>query len=432
MTCVVSPGRVDGTLAAPSSKSVTHRAYLLAAQSEVACRVDSPLQSGDTDAMLACLTALGAAATVEAGHVGFTPRDLHAPRDALDCGNSGTALRLLTATVARLADETRLTGDASLRSRPNASLLHALTRLGASISDAGDGRAPLRVRGPIRAGSTALPRSVSSQFTSALLLSLPFLEGDSALELEGQTPSRPYVDLTLGLARAAGLRRGEPGGPQGGRFLVPGAQRVTTRAIRVEGDWSGAAFPLAAAAVTGGCVAVTGLDAASLQGDRAIVPLLRRFGARVTAGAGQVSCEGGPLVGVVDLDVSQTPDLFPVLAVVAACARGTTRLTGGAALRHKETDRIRAMSEGLRAMGIRTREHPDGLEVTGGPLAGAPVDAQGDHRIHMAFVVAGLAAQGRTTVTDAGSAVVSYPRFHRDLGRLGGRLGLDAVARLRS
>lgn len=421
MTLTVRPGAVGGTVQAPPSKSVTHRALLLAAQSTSLCTVRRPLRSGDTLATLGCLRALGAHAEAAGGDgdLRFLPAPLRVPAGALDCGNAGTALRLLAATVARLGGPVLLTGDASLRGRPNGPLLEALAGLGVRVESAA-GCAPLRVRGPLRSGVARLPAGSSSQFASALLLALPFVPGDSLLALATPVASRPYLDVTLQVAARAGLRLEADLGA--GRVRVPGGQAVRAAALDVPGDWSSAAVLLAAAAVAGGTVTVRGLDAGDAQGDRAIVDLLRRFGADVRVAGDAVSCTGGALQGAGTVDAAATPDLFPILAAVAAASRGTTTFVGGGSLRAKESDRIAAMAAGLARMGVEARERPDGLAVTGGRLRGASVASQGDHRIHMAFAVAGLAAQGATTVDGAPSAAASYPGFHADLAALGAKV----------
>lgn len=420
----VRAGRIDGTVRAPGSKSETHRALLLAAQSDTPCRVRSPLRSDDTNATLSCLHDLGARLHLQDDDVQFLPSPLRPPREALDCRNSGTTLRLLSATVARLGIDVILTGDESLRSRPNRDLLDALSALGARCSSH-DGQAPLTIRGPIHPGSVVLPPRTSSQFASGLLLSLAFLPGESTVALDAPVASAPYLDITLVMARHFALRIDEE--PHAGRrFRVLGGQVPRAERVNVAGDWSGAAFPLVAAAITGGKATVTNLEPESPQGDRAVVDLLRRFGARVTTVDGSTTAEAGAgaLTSPGTVDVAATPDLFPALAILAACSRGTTAFTGGTSLRHKESDRIAAMADGLRRMGITVRERPDGLDVTGGRLTGATVASLGDHRVHMAFAVAGLAATGTTLVDDPASAAVSYPGFHDAFRRMGAPLAL--------
>ena len=417
----VHPGVVDGTVRVPGSKSETHRAFLLAAQSETPCLVEAPLRSEDTNATLACLHALGARLHLEedGGNVRFLPSPLRPPRAALDCRNSGTTLRLLTAASARFGAAVTLTGDASLCARPNGALLDALTELGATCRSA-DGKAPVTVRGPLRAGDVTLPPRTSSQFASALLLALAGVPGTSTVALAAPVSSSPYLDVTLAIAASFGVRIEEEAFA-GRRFRVTGPQVPHAQRHVVQGDWSAAAFPLVAAAITGGRVRVEGLAHDSRQGDRAIVDHLRSFGAEVRMQDSAVELSAGALQSPGTVDVAATPDLFPALAVLAARSRGRTTFTGGGALRHKESDRIAAMADGLRRMGATVRETPDGLEVDGGALRGATVASLGDHRIHMALAVAGLAATGTTTIDDPSCADVSWPGFHGALSAAGAR-----------
>lgn len=412
----VRPGPVEGALRAPPSKSETHRAFLLAAQSDVPCRIRSPLRSDDTLATLGGLRDFGARLHLQDDDVQFLPAPLRPPRQAIDCANSGTTLRMLAAFASRFGQDVTLTGDDSLRRRPNGPLLDALTRLGASCSSA-DGKAPLTVRGPLRAGSVTLPAGASSQFASALVLALATTPGGSTVEMQPPVASAPYLGVTLEVAGQFGLH--VEVGDHPGMLRVRGGEVPRAERFSPGGDWSAAAFPLVAAAITGGRVTVAGLRGDSRQGDRALVDLLQSFGARAKAGPDNATCDGGDLQSPGTVDVSATPDLFPALAVLAACSRGTTTFTGGAALRHKESDRIAAMAQGLARMGVGVRELPDGLEVTGGRPRGAIVASHADHRIHMAFVVAGLAATGITTIDDPACVSASYPRFHDALQALG-------------
>jgi len=418
----VVPATATGTVRAPPSKSVTHRAYVLAAQSDVPCTVLRPLRAADPDATLACLHALGARVAPGAGEVAFTPAPPVPPREVLDCRNAGTALRLLLALAARLPFPVTLDGDASLRGRPNGRLLHALEALGAR-TESRDGRAPVTVRGPMGPGSVTLPGGSSSQYASALLLSLPMLDGPSEMRLEPPVASAPYLDVTHDVAAAFGVASAAHDEDGARVTRIDGGRRPRAERYLVDGDWSAAAFPLVAAA-SGGPVTVRGLRADSPQGDRAILPLLRRFGLHVHVANDAVTARSeGATESPGTVDVRDTPDLFPALAILAAVSRGTTTFTGGAALRRKETDRIAAMAEGLAALGVRAEERPDGLVVHGarGGIQAGRVRSHGDHRIHMAFAVAGLLAEGPVDVDDPACAAVSYPSFHADLARLGGR-----------
>jgi 3-phosphoshikimate 1-carboxyvinyltransferase len=416
----VRASHLGGAIEVPASKSVTHRSFLLAAQAIQPCTVVNPLLSADTRATLAGLLQFGARFHLDADRpdlLQFIPVRLAAPRQPIDCANSGTTLRLFAGLAARFGQPTTLTGDASLQQRPNGDLLRALRSLGATIDDQA-GRAPLTVRGPIRSGLVQLPGPTSSQFASSLLLSLPFVEGASTLAMNAPISSSPYLDVTLDVLNRAGLRVTEAHGP-GREFSIPGSQVVQATRLQVDGDWSSAAFLLVAAAITNSSLELTGLDPRSRQGDRAILGLLQQFGAKVAATDQGARITGAELQGVTNVDVQATPDLFPPLVVLAACSRGQTRFVGGAALRTKETDRIAAMAQGLAAMGIEVQEQPDGLVVRGGRLRGAKVQSRGDHRIHMAFAVAGLAAEGLTVVDEPHLADVSFPGFHAALEAAG-------------
>jgi 3-phosphoshikimate 1-carboxyvinyltransferase len=412
-----------GEVRVPGSKSVTHRAFLLAAQSATPCTVVAPLRSADTDATLACLHRLGYAPRPDRGAVRFEPASPRPPTQILDCRNAGTALRLLAGLAARLPFAVTLDGDASLRQRPNGPLLDALRFLGASVRD-GRGVAPFTLRGPVRAGAVRFAAGVSSQFASSLLLSLPMVHGTSRVHLAAPVASRPYLDITCAVAAGFRVKLQPQDAHTDGSvvFAIEGDQAPRAEAYTVEGDWSAAAFPIVAAAITGGDVTVRGLRPDSRQGDRAILDFARRFGCRVDETEDGVRVRGGGLVSPGEVGVAATPDLFPALAVLAACSAGTTTFTGGASLRVKESDRIAAVAAGLGAMGVRVQERPDGLVVHGvgptGALRGARLHSHGDHRIHMAFAVAGLAADGVTVVDDADCAAVSYPGFHTDLAGL--------------
>lgn len=411
----MSTGPVRVTV--PASKSETHRALLLGALSSSPCRVRRPLLGADCRSTLTCLQAMGARAEIEQGDVVFSPvESLQAPAAALDCGNSGTTLRLLTAQAARLGAPVTLTGDASLRGRPNGPLLTALMALGAEVESA-RGAAPLTICGPLSAGDVALPPRVSSQYATGLLLALALTPGDSTLRLPAPVSSRPYLEITRRVAAAFGLVWDEREGPHGIDFAVPGGQRPAARDVAVAGDWSGAAFPLVAGALTGRAVRLIGLERDSPQGDRALVGILQRFGLGL-------SWEGTELVqrparlrspGRIDLDA--TPDLFPALCVLAALTPGETELSGAPSLRHKECDRIAAMAEGLTRMGIRCRELPDGLVVTGGHPSAGSIESHHDHRIYMAFRALSLRADGPVSVSASGCEAVSYPAFEADLAR---------------
>ena len=406
------------TLGAPPSKSVTHRAFLLGALAGD-CVVENPLLGADCRATLTALERLGARAKLYPDRVefaGFEPAPTASP---IDCDNSGTSLRLLAAQAARFDFAVGLTGDASLRRRPNGPLLKALASLGVRITSH-DGRAPLSVHGPLQPGAVRINGSVSSQFTSGLLLALAQTPGASQVILTPPVASRPYLDLTTEVAEAFGLNWTTHAHEGGLRFEIPGGQTPKRTRFVVEGDWSGAAFPLVAAAVRGMPISLRGLRAHSSQGDRAVVDFLGRFGLEMSWQGEALSLGPRPLTAAGFIDLEATPDLFPALCALAAVTPGETTLGGAPSLRHKECDRISAMAQGLQRLGVTVEELSDGLTIRGGAIGTGQIECYGDHRVHMAFALLHGVAGGAVEVNHPECVAVSYPGFHDDLRAIAG------------
>ncbi len=415
MIASVERSQVSGEMAAPPSKSYTHRAITISALGPGGS-VKRPLLSADTRATIRAAEAFGAEIAIEGetlavAGVGGGPKT---PENVIDVENSGTTLRIMAA-VAALTDGAVLTGDASIRRRPNGPLLKSLCDLGGeAFSIKKDDCAPLVVRGRIRGGRTVLDGSVSSQFLSALLISCPLAEGGSEIEIKGELKSRPYAEITLEMLRAAGAKIET----DFERFAVQGGQSYDLGGYTVPGDFSSASYLLAAAAVTGSSLSVRGLRP-SKQGDSAIVSILQEMGAKISwdRSEGVLEIEGRELSGV-EVDASLTPDLVPTIAVLRSVAEGQTVVKNAEHVRHKETDRLRAMATELSRMGAKIAERPDGLVIEGGRLRGARVSGHHDHRIVMALTVAGLVA-GDTTVDTAEAVSVSYPGFFEEMARIG-------------
>jgi len=424
MDATVSRSTVGGEVQAPPSKSYTHRAILAAGYADGA-QVHRPLVSADTRATARAVEAFGG--TVEyhedeqllavegfAGSPGT-------PADVLDCANSGTTMRLVTATAALAPGLTVLTGDESLRSRPQKPLLQAIEQLGGRAeSTRGNGQAPLVVGGPMTGGSAAIPGDVSSQFVTALLMAGPRTDAGIDIVLQTELKSAPYVDITLEVLDDFGIRARKTG--RG--FSVGGFQQYDPPGgeYRVPGDFSSMSYLLAAGALAGtDGVTVTGAYP-SAQGDQAIVDVLREMGGDVEwdREAGEITVERSDLAGV-EVSVADTPDLLPTVAVLGAAADGTTRITDAEHVRYKETDRVSAMADALSELGARVEEYQDELVVHGGEsaLQGAILDGRADHRIVMALSVAGLVAEGTTTVTGGEHVDVSFPGFFDVLADLG-------------
>lgn len=411
---------VSGSVYAPPSKSYTHRAILITALGPGGV-VRRPLVSADTRATISASESFGARVSlndeVKIEGVAGSPRT---PEDVINVLNSGTTLRFCSA-VAALTDGAVLTGDSSIRTRPNGPLLDCLSELGATaFSIRNNGKAPLVVRGKLKGGTARLNGGVSSQFLSALLIALPLADGESRIVIEGDLKSRPYAEITLDMLADAGAKIDAR--PQ--EFLISGSQSYNLRGYTIPGDFSSASYPLAAAAVTGSEVRVKGI-LPSRQGDSAIIDILKRMGADVSweREKGDLRIRGGDLKGV-DVDASLTPDLVPTIAVLGAVAQGRTVVRNAEHVRHKETDRLHAMAVELSKMGADIKERPDGLVIEGRKLHGADVHGHDDHRIVMALAVAGLVA-GKTRIDTAESVDVSYPGFFQEMIRLGADVQLS-------
>ena len=416
----VQRSHLSGEVFAPPSKSYTHRAILITSLGPGGS-IKRPLLSADTRATISASQAFGAEIDIDEDvkikGVADRPRT---PEDVIDVLNSGTTLRFCSA-VAALTEGAVLTGDASIRSRPNGPLLSSLSDLGAqAFSIRNNGKAPLVVRGRMKGGTARLDGSVSSQFLSALLISAPLAEEETRIVIQGELKSRPYAEMTLDMLAEAGIRI-EPGEQE---FLVPGNQSFGLKGYTIPGDFSSASYPMAAAAVTGSEVTVKGV-LPSRQGDSAIIDILRRMGAEVSwdREKGDLRVRGGELQAV-DVDAGRTPDLVPTIAVLGALAKGKTTVFNAEHVRHKETDRLHAMAVELSRMGADIKERPDGLEITGGVLHGAKVHGHHDHRIVMALAVAGLVA-GDTEIDTAESVDVSYPGFFAQMKGLGAEVEIS-------
>lgn len=428
---VIQPAPLAGTIPAIASKSVAHRMLILSALCEGRLDLDCETTSRDIEATADCMRALGArvARTSRGFRVNPLPRDGGTPRPTegatLDCGESGSTIRFLLPVVAALGGACSLTGHGRLAQRPLSPLFEELVAHGARLSS--QGAFPLRVQGPISGGTYRLPGDVSSQFVSGLLMAAPLVLGGLDVEVTEPMQSRSYVAITVSSLAKFGVHvsveREAHGNAAVTRYSVPaGSELVSPGVASVEGDWSNAAFWLAAGASCGEGVTVTGLDLSSSQGDRAVLGALASFGAHVTRGGDSARCTHDALRGRT-VDVADIPDLVPPLAAVAATAKGTTRFTNAGRLRLKESDRLVTVRDGLNALGANVSIDGDELVVEGvSRLTGGEVDARNDHRIAMMAAVAAAGASGPTTIHDSGCVSKSYPAFFADFAALGGNV----------
>ena len=417
----VSSSRLEGVVNAPPSKSYTHRAVAIASLAR-RTRILDPLISDDTRSTMHVARMLGAEVERLEDHIQVigTQGEISTPDNVVDVGNSGTTLRIMTAVSALASGAVVLTGDASIRRRPNNPLLVALNDLGAdAFSTRNNGMAPLVVRGKLRGGKTFIDGSVSSQFITGLLIACPFAERDTEIVVRGTLKSRPYVEITLEMLRRAGVEITVEEGVNL-RFMVEGGQNMHVSEYQVPGDFSSASYLLAAGALFGE-VTVTNMYPTA-QGDSLIIQILEEMGAdiRWNKNKGVVRVRESELTGCV-IDVGETPDLLPTLAVLGALAEGTTRIENAKHVRYKETDRVHAMARELTKMGAIVKEEEESLTIKGSKLHGAKLDGWGDHRIVMALTLAGIAA-GNTTISTAESVKISYPNFFEDMRRLGAKI----------
>jgi len=428
MDWLITPCKgLRGAIRVPPDKSISHRAAILGAIADGESHIDNYLTAGDTLATLRAMAALGVETrSNDAGSVRIQGVGLHGlrvPHQALDMGNSGTGMRLLSGLLAAQRFATVLVGDGSLSRRPMRRVSEPLALLGANIAVSGDGTPPLRVTGtsrPLHATRVAL-KVASAQVKSALLLA--GLYADGPMEIVEPQASRDHTERMMDNMGVRLERRG--------RLLrLHPPEKLQPLRLVVPGDLSSAAFWMVAASVVADSrLQLPGVGVNALRGG--VLTVLQDMGARVVVSNQRVSAgepvadfevETSPLTGCT-VEASLAPatiDEFPVLFVAAALARGTTDISGIAELRVKESDRIAVMGAALRSMGAEVVESPDRVRIRGGALRGTTVDAGGDHRCAMALAVAALAAMGTTRISGCDNVATSYPDFAGDLKKLGG------------
>jgi len=380
----ITPSPLCGEIQAIPSKSMAHRLNICAALADSPTEISCQGTSRDIEATRACLAAMKTG-------------------EPLLCGESGSTLRFLLPVAAALGLDAEFHTEGRLPQRPMYPLDEQLTLHGARLSRPENHI--LTCTGKLTSGDYTLPGDVSSQYISGLLFALPLLDKPSTLTVTGRIESAPYIAMTLDALRQFGICVTI----EENVFHIPACGYKSPGRAQVEGDWSNAAFWLCAGAI-GRPMTVTGLHMDSLQGDKAVVELLKQFGAAVHGS----TVEPAALHGI-DIDASAIPDLVPVLSVVAAAAEGTTRIYNAQRLRLKESDRIETVCRMLRNLGADVEETEDGLLIHGGkPLQGGTVDSCNDHRIAMSAAIASILCEGEVTVLGAEAVEKSYPDFWRD------------------
>jgi len=410
----VQPGSRAGAVAIPASKSVAHRLLICAALSGEHSALKCDGLSKDITATMACLTALGAAVTVEEGNVlAVTPIGAKpAGEKHLACGESGSTLRFLLPVAAALGAEAVFHPEGRLSQRPITELSSQLEAHGAVIRKGED---TLSCSGQLTSGTYTLPGNVSSQYISGLLFALPLLEGDSRLNITGKIESSAYLTLTEQALALSGIRLMK----DATGYTIPGNQSYSlTGARSVEGDWSNGAFFLCMGALSEKGITVSGLNLDSAQGDKQILPLLERFGAEIRCEKDSIFVRKGearPLI----VDAAEIPDLVPVLSVLLMGAEGKSEITHAERLRLKESDRLQSTVNMLKALGGIAEETEAGMVLRGtGALRSGTVAVENDHRIAMSAAVAATLCSGEVTIPDAQCTDKSYPTFWETLNKL--------------
>jgi 3-phosphoshikimate 1-carboxyvinyltransferase len=444
MKTTISQSVIKGSVSIPSSKSMTIRAVMCAALSAGESEIIHPLVSDDTDAAILVLTKLGTVIRKGDDVWKVTGGKFRIVQEGLNCGESATTLRFMTAICSLIPGTHRLVGGPSLSKRPIGSLVDALTKLGVKATMERPGFPPVVVQGgTFKGGATEIPGNVSSQFISALLLVSPFSPKGVSIKLTTPLTSRPYVLMTLWCLKQFGINFQR----EGNKFVVL-RQRYTPTSVKIESDWSSASYFLALGAMSENGVLIQNLNMASLQGDRVIVDILREMGANVRVSGSNILVKHAQLKGI-HADLSDCIDLLPTVAVLAAVAKGRTELIGIQRARIKESNRVAGVRECLIKLGFTVIEDENRLTIIGkdffrviteddvedtdegepseeqykskGPVV---LDSQGDHRIAMAFGVLG-AALGDIIIDGAECVTKTFPSFWDELQKVGGQVQIN-------
>jgi 3-phosphoshikimate 1-carboxyvinyltransferase len=414
--------KLNGVVCAPASKSYTQRMLIAAALSDGVSQISNPLDSEDTEATLRAVTALGAKVAVSEGCWTVEgAKQLKGAKDPVDCGESGATLRFMIPVAALAQGSSTLTFVGSLEKRPVDPLLKSLKELGAktSLKKIGEKDAVFVEGGGIQGGKTVIAGDVSSQFISGLMFACPMAEKNTQITVSSPLESKDYVKMTAEVLsqHQVAVEINETFS----QINIPAKQTFKPYSGRVTGDFSSAAFLLAAAAITKSTVQVQNLEYKSFQGDRVILGILKRMGVEGTVCPSTVEIYGcGGLIEAADLDAKNCPDLVPAFAVLACFADGVSHVFNAGRLKFKESNRLQTVYEELKKMGAQIDLEETGLTIHGPcNLHGAAVDSHNDHRIAMACAVAALRAEGETTIQNAQCVRKSYPQFFTHLSQLG-------------
>ena len=407
----VSAGCVKGIIAPPSSKSYAQRAIALALLSQGKSILRNIEFCKDTRSALSCIEALGAKVEILDESTIAIEGGLRPLSNTLHVGESGLATRLFTPIASLWHEAITIQGEGTLLHRPMIMMIEPLRALGVEVRDGG-GYLPIEVKGPIHGGEIEVDGSISSQFITGLLLSLPLAEEDTTLHVTSPV-STPYIDMTIDTARIFGIEIMQKEGDYT-EFFIEGGQKYTPADISIEGDWSGASTILVAGAIAGE-VTVNNISTLSKQADTAIIRALERAGAGIIIEHDSITVSKRPLKAFT-FDATNSPDLFPALAALAAAAEGVSTIIGTSRLSHKESDRAETLRQEYEKLGIEIDiSQEDVMTIRGGKIKPATVFSHGDHRIAMSLAVSALRCDGEVVIEQAECVEKSYPTFFEDL-----------------
>lgn len=410
----VEPSEVKGQIKAPASKSMTQRAIAAALLADGQSNIINPSYCDDSLAAMSIACGLGAKLDPKPSELRIRGARV-LKEHKLNCGESGLAIRMFSPIAALYPVEITMVGANSLKKRPMGMIVEALSQLGVKCS-ASDGFLPLTIRGPLKGGRCEIDGSVSSQLLTGLLMALPLAASDSEIKVKNLR-SKPYIDMTMQLLRSFDIVA-ECSGYE--LFTIPGKQEYTPGKYVVESDWSGGAFLLVAGAINGE-LTVQGLRTDSRQSDMAVLGALEKAGVKILIRGDTIEISKSELRAF-EFDATESPDLFPPLAALAAYCKGTTEIRGASRLKHKESDRAKTLTEEFGKMNISIETSGDIMKITGGQPTGAHVESHDDHRIAMAVAVTALRATGCVNIRDSQCVAKSYPGFFDDLRHLGAKV----------
>ncbi len=408
LTC----GMLKGEVKVPSSKSAAHRAVIAAAIAKGKSRITNVTMCDDIIATLNAVSALGGKVAQDAEGITITGIAAPAPSAVIDCCESGSTLRFMIPIAAAYGTNTRFIGKGRLPQRPIDDIIDALTPAGISFARTDKDYLPLDVIGKLENKEIYIAGNVSSQYLTGLLFARSIAGGK--ILLTTNLESSGYVDMTCQMIEKFGGKVEI----ENNRYSLSGTLCPTD--IYVEGDWSAAAFFFEAAAL-GGSVSLIGLDPQSAQADKACLDIFGKMGVGIRYIDGVYHLSPAEQLTATDMDASQCPDLVPAVAVAMAFAKGTSTIYNAGRLRIKESDRLEAVANGLKALGIETKLENDKITIFGGKGHGGTVDSVNDHRIAMAFACAASAVEGDIIIKGAHTVSKSYPDFFKVFNLLGGK-----------